>query len=163
MEPRFQISEDDYVNALKLAAKPSRKVIAIYSLIAAALVVLAIGGGGYRRGGAIGGLIGGGTVLLLVSRQVIRPIMARRHYKKYKAIQESFTTELLDDGVRFVSENAQTKLHWDSIFKWRRNENYLLIYTAPCIFHVVPKPVEASGFDMSLLINQLTQHVGEAK
>ena len=111
-------------------------------------------------GGAIGGLVGG-LFVALVGRYIVSPILARRHYRKYKSIQEEFTVELVDDGVRFTSPNADGKITWDKIHKWRQNEDFVLIYPMPRIFHMIPKSVAAQGFDLQALTDGLQHHVGK--
>lgn len=160
MKATYLISEQDYVDAMKLFAKLTPRLVIIYSASALALAALAIFGSPVLRGGAIGGLIGGLTVAL-IGRYVVSPILARRHYRKYKAIQEEFTVEVVDDGVRFTSPNADGKITWDKVHKWRQNEKFVLIYPMPRIFHMVPKSVAAQGFDLQALTDGLQQHVGQ--
>jgi hypothetical protein len=160
MKATYRISEQDYVNAMKLFAKLAPRVALAYFVVALALVVLAIFGSQVMRGGAIGGLIGGLTVTL-IGRYIVSPILARRHYRKYKAIHQEFAVELVIDGVRFSSPNADGKLTWDQIHKWRQNDNFVLIYPMPRIFHIVPKLVATQGFDLQGLTDGLLQHVGK--
>lgn len=160
MKVKYRISEDDYVSAMKLFAKLSPRVSAIYSASTVVLVVLAIFGATLIKAGAIGGLAGG-VIVTLVGRYIASPILARRHYQKYKAIHQEFTIELLDDGVRFTSPDADGKLTWDKMLKWRENQDYILIYLMPQLYHIVPKSIVAGGFDVKLLTNGLSQYVGK--
>ena len=98
MIARFRISEKDYVSALKLYGKLTPKMIMIYLLVAGALILVAIFGTTLLRSGAFGGLIGGGIVFIF-GRYVITPILARRHYRKYKAIHDEFSISLSDDVI----------------------------------------------------------------
>jgi len=133
----------------------------IYSTVALVLVVLAVIGPPVIKGGAIGGLAGG-LIVAVVGRYMVAPILSRNHYRKYKAIQEEFTVELHEDGVRFSSPNADGKLTWGNMLKWRQDEKYILIYPMPRIYHIVPKSIASSGFDVLLLVDGLTRHVGKA-
>ncbi|MEJ2466762.1 MAG: YcxB family protein [Candidatus Thiodiazotropha sp.] len=160
MKATYRISEQDYADAMKLFAKLTPRLTITYSAAALAMVVLAVFGPPILSGGAIGGLVGGLSVAL-VGRYIVSPILARRHYRKYKAIQEEFTVELVDVGVRFTSTNADGKITWDKIHKWRENEDFVLIYPMPRIFHMIPKSVAAQGFDLQALIDGLQQHVGK--
>ena len=159
MNATYRISEDDYVNAMKLFAKLTPRAIAVYLVAALVFVVLAIFGSPVIKGGAIGGLAGG-LIVTVVGRYIVSPILARKHYRKYKGIHDEFTVEILDDGVRFTSPNSDGKLTWENMLKWRQNENYILIYPMPRIYHILPKSIATSGFDVPFLINQLNQHVG---
>jgi hypothetical protein len=160
MKATYRISEEDYVNAMRLFAKLTPRLVIIYLASALALVALAVFGTQVLRGGAIGGLIGGLSVTL-IGRYIVSPILARKHYRKYKAIHDEFAVELVEDGVRFTSPNADGKITWDKMLKWRQNEKYVLIYPMPRIYHIVPKSVATQGFDLQALTNELLLHVGE--
>lgn len=159
MKASYRISEDDYVNAMKLFAKLSPRALLIYVTVALVLVLFAVFGSRLLQAGAIGGLVGGGVVSLIM-RLVVSPILARRHYRKYKAIQDEFTFELLDEGIQITSPNANGLVKWDHILKWRQNSDYLLMYPMPRIYYLLPKRISATGFDVDELVRALTKHVG---
>ena len=161
MNAKFRISENDYVNALKLYGKLTPKIIAIYLFFAGVLILIAIFGNPLIRGGAIGGLTGGAIVAIL-GRKALTPILARHHYRKYKAIHDKFAVGLNDDGVCIESSNAKGLIPWSDILKWRENEDYILIYLMPRLYHIVPKSVSNEGFDVTLLINRLNINVGKS-
>ena len=161
MKAKFRISEDDYVNALKLYGKLNPKMLIIYLSVAGGLLLIAIFGSPLIRSGAIGGIIGGAIVVIL-GRYLLSPMLARRHYRKYKAIHDEFTIGLNDDGVSIESSNAKGLIPWSNILKWRDNNDYVLIYLMPRLYHIVPKSVSQDGFDVALLINSLYRNVGKS-
>ncbi|MEK6663107.1 MAG: YcxB family protein [Pseudomonadota bacterium] len=160
MKATYRISEQDYVNAVKLFAKLTSRLFLVYAASTLALIALAAFGPPVIKAGAIGGLVGG-FVVTLVGRYILSPVLARRHYRKYKAIHEEFTIELLNDGVRLSSPDADGKLTWNKMLKWRENENYILIYPMPRLFHIVPKSIASNGFDLKGLTDGLLQHIGK--
>jgi hypothetical protein len=160
MKATYRITESDYVNAMKLGAKPSPMLIGIFLTIVLTLVLLIIFGPYIIKILAFCVLVGV-SIRVVVTRYIVLTIISRRHYRNYKAIHEEFTVELLDEGVRIVSPDRDVKLMWDKILKWRQNEKYILLYLMPKLCHIVPKSIEAGGFNVSLLISQLTQHVGK--
>lgn len=161
METKFRISENDYVNALKLYGKLSPKMLIVYLSVAGGLILIAIFGSPLIRSGAIGGVIGGAIVAIL-GRYILSPMLARRHYRKYKAIHDEFSVGLNDDGVSIESSNAKGLIPWSNILKWRDNDDYVLIYLMPRLYHIVPKSVSHDGFDVDLLINSLNRNVGKS-
>jgi YcxB-like protein len=160
MRATFRISEEDYVGAMMLFAKLTPRMASIYLASAVVLAVLAVFGSPVLRGGAIGGLIGG-VAVTLIGRYIATPMLARRHYRKYKGIQDEFGVELVSDGVRFTSPSADGKTPWDKMYKWRQNEEFVLIYLMPRLFHIIPKSVASHEFNLQDLINRLLQHVGK--
>lgn len=161
MATRFKISEDEYAGALKLHAKLTPGMMAIYLLVACILVLIAIFGSALIRSMAIGGLIGGGIAVIL-GRLVINPMLARRHYRKYKAIQDEFGISLDAEGLFVESSNAKGLLPWNNILKWRENDEFLLLYLMPRLYHIVPKTISRHGFDIDSLIDSLIKNVGKS-
>ena len=161
MEARFRISEKDYVNALKLHGRLTPKLMAIYLSVAGALLLIAVFGPSLIREGAIGGLIGGGIVVIF-GRYLFTPILAKHHYGKYKAIHDEFVIDLSGDGVCIASSNAKGILPWNNILKWRENEEFLLLYLMPKLYHIVPKSISKQGVDIALLVENLNKYVGKS-
>jgi len=159
METTYKISEQDYVRAMKLFSKITPKVAAIYGAVTLVLGLVAIFGSGAIKGGAIGGLIGGGVVIVL-GRLIVNPILARRHYRKYKAIHEPISIRLKDDGIEFSTPDGGVLVRWEKILKWRQNDEYLLVYPMPRLYHIIPKSISNSEFELSVLVGALREKVG---
>ena len=159
MTATFRISEDDYLAAIKLHARLTPLPVALVAAIGALLALGAAFGSPPARAFAIGGLVGGGSVLL-ATRFIVMPLMARRHYRRYKAIQEEFNAEVLDHGLRLTLPNIDHTIVWQNVLKWRQDERFVLLYPMPRLFHVVPKALAAQGFDLKGLLERLNRHVG---
>jgi hypothetical protein len=160
MKANYRISEDDYVNGSMLAIRPTLRLLIIWLAAVLTLLALSMFYSQAVIAGVIGGLAGGLSVFL-IWRYLVLPIQTRRNYRKYKAIHGEITVELLEEGLRFTSPDADGKLIWPNILKWRQNDSYILVYPMPRLCHILPKSVASSGFDVSLLVNQLTRHVGD--
>lgn len=159
MKAVFRISEQDYVDGMKLFAKASPRIVVIRWLVGLGLAAVCILGHGAVKGFATGTLLGGIAVACFARYGL--PMMHRRNYRKYKAIQGEFAVELAEDGVRFLSANSDSKLTWDNVLKWRQNDKWLLIYPMPRMYHMIPTSVASQGFDLEALRERLRQHVGE--
>ncbi len=155
----YHITEDDYSGAMKLASKLTRKAALICAAVLLAFVLAAVFGRGLIQAAAIGGLIGGLSVGL-GCRFLVNPFLTRRHYRKYKAIQEPISLSLEDRGIKFSSSDSVALLKWDQILKWRQNERYLLIYPMPRMYHIIVKTVADSGFDQGALEAELERRIG---
>ena len=160
-ETTFRISEQDYVGAAKLFGRITPKAAAIYGAAVLTLGLAAIFGPGLVKGGAIGALIGGGIVAIL-GRFIINPFLARRHYWKYKAIHEPINIRLKEEGIELTTPDVGGLVRWETIFKWREDETFLLIYPMPRMYHIIPKSIGKSGFDVPDLIRTLQEKVGGA-
>lgn len=154
MKTEYTITEIDYVNAMKLFTRISSRTTILYVIALLMLGFVAVNGSPILKNAAIGGLIGGVAVIFLV-RFVINPVLSRKHYRKYKAIQEPLFIQLMDEGVQFSNFDGEGLLRWEKIHKWRQNEEYVLIYPMPRIYHIIPKTIGESGFDLGALIKAL--------
>ena len=159
MKAAFRIAEADYVRAMKLYAKPTWRLIAPISAILLMVIAVIASAPSGDREFLIFCLVAL-VIWIVVVYGVVSPVRARFHYRRYKAMHDEFTVELVEDGVRYTSPNGEATVPWNNILKWRQNENYILIYLSPRLFHIVPKSIVADGFDIPALINQLTRHVG---
>jgi YcxB-like protein len=162
MNAKYRISEDDYVKAMQLFAKLTQRQTIIWCAIALILLAAAAFGTNSIRAAAIGGTVTG-LVFILILKYIVNPIYTRQQYRKYKAIQDEFEIEIVDDGVYIASSSGSGKVTWNSVFTWRHDENYILIYPMPRLYYIVPKSLQADGFNIDLLMQQLTQHVGNPK
>ena len=158
MEQEFTISENEYISANKLFTQPTRKHYVLYVialLIFAAIIVFSP----YfiSRIAAIGAIIGG-VVFHVAGRFFYCPWQARKQYRCYTAIQEPIKVKLTDNAVCFYSRQGDSKLDWSDIKKWRENEEHILLYQAPLVYHIIPKRVA----DSVELVKALEKHVGKS-
>jgi len=144
MKTEYTITEIDYVNAMKLFTRISSRMTGLYVIALVMLGLVAVNGSPVLKNGVIG-----------LVRFVINPVLSRRHYRKYKAIQEPLFIQLMDEGVQFSNFDGEGLLRWEKIHKWRQNEEYVLIYPMPRIYHIIPKTIQESGFDLGALIKAL--------
>ena len=153
MDAEYTISEDDYVNAMKLYSRFTPRLALIYGIGFLVLLLFAVFGSPTLKSG--------GGIVTVLGRFLISPILARRHYKKYKAIHLPIHIGLKDEGVGFSTSDGGGVVRWENIYKWRQNDRYLLIYPMPRLYHIIPKSIESSGFDISALVAMLQAKVGK--
>jgi hypothetical protein len=155
----YTITEQDYVAAMKLFYRLSLKVVLVYVILALILAIFAVAGSPVIQGAAVGTLAGA-LIVIVLGRLIISPMLARRHYRKYKAIQESIQIELKLEGVTFSTVDGGGIVPWEKVHRWRQNDSYLLIFPMPRLYHIIPKSVSRSGFDVDGLVEKLIARVG---
>jgi hypothetical protein len=165
MKVQFRITENEYVAAARLHAW--RHFIASWhstaNLLGLGAIVVLVGIGLWERVVSVFALV---FIALIISiwaawnLLLYVPRRARRHYRQYKAIQEPITAELTDAGIRFSNSDGEGVLPWSKVLQWRQNGQFILIYTMPIMFYILPKSVAREGFDISLLIRRLAEYVG---
>ena len=157
MEAKYHISEQDYVNSVRLFGKLSQ--IKIYLVGFIVLMIVATFGPSIFRGGAIGGLAGG-IIIFFYGCFCNSSVFARRYYRQSKVMQEEVTLIFDEYGLHYISSSVDFKIAWGDIFKWRQNENSILIYLMPKLYFIIPRSLPSTHFDMALLIERLNTNVG---
>jgi hypothetical protein len=160
MRTTFRISEADYVAAMKLYGRTTRRFnIVFWSVIAILHLVLFLTPGKIMLTLLMMWFCG--LVFFLAMQFVITPYIARRHYRNYKSMHEEFQIELLPEGVYLTGDDFSNKVLWNKMLKWRCDDSYILIFIMPRLFYMVPQSLAAQGFDTAALMDGLTKHVGK--
>lgn len=159
----YRISRQDYIAAGRLYARPTRKLLAISASILGALAVVACFVPPTVAGAIVGGMVG--WILFFSAVQLfLTPLMLGRHYDNYKSMQEEeFTVEMKDEGLLLSSADGGGLTRWDTIYKWRRNDQYILILIMPKLFYVIPTSIGDRGFDLPRLLEALRSNAPEIK
>jgi hypothetical protein len=159
VEIEYTITEQEYVKANKLFTQPTRNIIYFYIVAAITLLIVAVLAESVAiRIGALAGLFAGFLGQAFV-RHIYSPWQTRKQFKAYKAAQAPVTISCNDTSLHFKSESGEGFLEWNKINKWRENGGFLLIYEAPCVYHIVPKRIG----ELSDEIRQsLVEHLGNA-
>ena len=113
-------------------------------------------------GSAFIGVVIGAVTLPFLLKNFVIPFLLKRHYKKYRQMQKQMSAELTADGLLFKTETGSATLKWLDIYAWRENSEYIIIYIAPKIYHVLPVRIGENGFPVSELKNVLLSNVGVA-
>ena len=161
MHARYHVTERDYVRVGRVASRPGRRAWTVLAVVLACALAAALLGPPGTGTAVTGGLVGGLAVWCTI-QYVLNPWLLRRHYRQYKLMQQEQTVTLSPDVIHFKSAAGESHLGWDKILKWRFSPDYVLIYLAPNMYHVIPASVAAQGFDLDRLKSTLAQHVGPA-
>lgn len=164
MQATYKVSADEYAKAMKLSGRHSLKYYVIF------LAVLIVGVSLFlsRSLPVMGTVVGVGVAVLVwylvrtIVRHGIMPLIHKRHYRKYKAIQGEMTVRVDGDGIEVSSEDGRWKLPWGKTHKWREDSDFILVYSMPRLFYVIPKVVDGPDFEIGRLRELLSKHVGPA-
>lgn len=160
MPAEYHISRSDYIRIIQLRARPKRKRIAVFVILAALLMLLAIQGQPIVRAVAIAGLTSGMAAWLI--SLLLLPLLASRHYRKHRLGERFLSVELLERGLCFRGRQGEKcLLRWTQIEGWRQNTGFVLLYPNRRLFHIVPKALARQGFDIDALVARLRAEVGQ--
>ena len=139
MKVEYTITEDEYVKANKLFTRPSKNNLVFYTAVAISLILLSIAADSVAvKIGAIGGIVGG-FIGHMVVRHIYAPWKTRRQYRTYQAAREPITVQVRPESLFFKSKIGEAIIEWPRINNWCEDEQFLLIYQAPEVYHILPK------------------------
>ncbi|MGR5150085.1 YcxB family protein [Photobacterium alginatilyticum] len=159
MEVEYTITENEYVKANKLYTKPTKAILIFYAIASIFLIVVALMSDSFIvrlsvAGGMVGGFIGQAVV-----RHFYAPWVTRKQYRSYQAAQEPVTLQMQADSLHFKSKLGESTIEWKRINKWRENSEFLLIYQAPNVYHILPKRISS---EIVKIREALVEYVGKA-
>lgn len=157
----YTISERDFLAASRLNETPPMRLVMLFVAILVGLVAVYLGdyyGFGQLALGTLIGLI----LSYLFLHFVGSPYKAKKFYRGFKALHDTFTVQLLPTGVEVTSSKGANRLLWKEIKDWKQNKDYLLLYPNPDVFYVLPKKISEQGFDGRALVQALEMYIGKA-
>jgi len=157
----YRISENEYARANRLFVRPGPRQRWLYGLIATVLLALAAVSPSWRI--LAGGALVGGVAGYLLTCHVILPWLARRQYRNYPAVRTPAGIALDDDGLRFRGRDFDSLLRWGQLIRWRENDEFILVYQTPRLYHIVPKRLARDGLDIDALRGALGENIGPAR
>ena len=153
MESSYRICEDDYVRAMLLASRPKlRGTVRPAAIVLAGVAILAWFDRdiiGYAVGGAFGLMLL--TLYVVLLRRLVVPRSLRKHYARYRLVQEPVSIALTDAGIELEGPSYKTRYRWDHFTGWREDEDWFLVALAPRLYQIIPKRIASEGFDFDLL------------
>lgn len=157
----YTISESDLVQAGLLHQRKSDSVKLILLVVFIALIVIGLSSS-YDSLGSI-------TLFAVIFFAVFTWVLPmcnkqvfKKQYQQTKALQQANILTLQEAGLHWQHTHGQALLPWGHIFKWKENEQFLLVYQNDFLFHVIPKHIGEQAFDLPMLQQALQQHVGPA-
>ena len=159
MKSTYTIKEDEYVRANKLFSRPTKNTLYSYTLIFVMLAIAFITSDSFNTRLIITSTFIGALIGHAIARHIYAPWKTRKQFKVYKAVQEPVTLEHTAEGMHFKSEVGESFIEWNRVIKWRENNEFLLFYQAPVLYHIIPKRI---GDTCDLIRESLIEHIGMA-
>ena len=161
LEIEYTITEHDYVRAVRLAGVATKKQLIWLSLLGLLLLLFALFGKNSLRFIGIFG-VSFGIIGYFLTLYVISPLMAKRHYRRYKLLHQPLSFKLIDSGYIVKNDSGEITVKWSDLLRWKENNEFILLYFAPKLFHMVPKKLSEKDLKISEIERKLTEQLGSA-
>jgi len=158
----YTITQKDYINGIKLHHTFNKKknfiIFLFYSFIIISSLLLT-----HTPFGLVfllsyaGGILGVFTWIWFYQKFILS-MLAKRDYNKYKLIKESKQLTLSNDALIIDKKKIHAEIEFKHLFQYKENEAYMILYTMPRLFYILPKKLEEKGFDFNLLRERLSHY-----
>jgi len=154
-------TRQDFLDALLLHGRMTRRRLAFFSILMVALVALCLVTDSWEeRLTTAAAAALGGVVFYLLGRYLYYPWLAGRQFSKQPLSTLPQTVSLADDGIVFASERGAMRLLWSDFFGWDANDRVIILKTSPRLFMIIPSRIAANGFPIEKMKRALETSLG---
>ena len=143
MNITYRLTQDEYHQAVNLHHKNGQRVIflAIYGMLAALIVAVGTDFSNTRE--IITNMIAAffSIAFYMLFVRMISVYQAKSIYHKSAILPYETTLHISGKGIRLPKNTPDTSIPWSAFGKWKKDENFYLIYTTPRQFNVIPAMV----------------------
>jgi YcxB-like protein len=150
--PAFQLTQEEYISA-RMGVRLKKRIMSWIWPNALIFVVIFGPVAGYAPILAIG------IALLLfllvpVANVFSDRIKSAKIFTQTKALQQSVSLDISEEGIRSTTPNSSLLCPWDDIHKWEENRQFVYIYLNDDDSQILPKRVLSVG-DLDLIHDRL--------
>jgi len=141
MKINYKLSEDEYLEALKLHEKRGLKKILMGVYIAFAVMVILIGTdfSNSREVMTNGFVLFFALSFYILLTRIIGTYQNKKLYEKSTTLSNEVTLRVTGRGIKVDDQSAS--ISWDTFTKYKEDERYYILYTSIRSFKIIPKNV----------------------
>lgn len=140
MNITYQLTENEYLQAVNLHHRKGKRVImlAIYAVLATIIVIVGTDFSNTREiiTNVIAVFFSISFYLLFV--RMISAYQAKNIYKKSATLPYETTLRISGKGIKLNRMTNDAILPWSVFSKWKKDEHFYLLYTNPRQFNIIP-------------------------
>lgn len=140
MNITYQLTQDEYQQAVNLHHKKGQRVIflAIYMMLAAVIVLVGTDFSNTRE--IITNILAAffSIAFYMLFVRMISAYQAKSIYHKSAVLPYETTLHISGKGIRLPNNTTDASIPWSAFGKWKKDEHFYLIYTTPRQFNVIP-------------------------
>ena len=140
MNITFQLTQDEYLQAVNLHHKKGKRVfmIAIYAMLATLIVIVGTDFSNSREiiTNMIAAFFSISFYMLFV--RMLSAYQAKSVYQKSTTLPYEVTLHISGKGIKLDKNSNNASIPWSAFSKWKNDERFYLLYTNPRQFNVIP-------------------------
>lgn len=143
MNISYQLSQDEYLKAVDLHHKKSHRVLKLVVYIALATIIVLVGTDFSNTREIITNILAAffSISFYMLFVRMLTAYQAKNIYTKSPTLSYEITLRISGKGIRFDKKGNEKTIPWSAFSKWKKDENFYLLYTSPRQFNVIPTRV----------------------
>ena len=143
MNITYQLSQEEYLQAVNLHHKQSHRVLKLTVYIALAAIIVFIGTDFSNTREIITNTLAAffSISFYMLFVRMLSAFQARNIYKKSSILPYETTLRISGKGIRLDNKGSEKTIPWSAFSKWKKDETFYLLYTSPRQFNVIPTRV----------------------
>jgi hypothetical protein len=151
----FTLTEDDFLEALRMHRGVWAKLLTLWGLLLIALGLISLIANSKQYSNYVVPILAGFFILFGLK------FLARRSFRRDLRLQQPLQAVISDSGIEISSPTGSSKQTWDAFIRYVESKNLFLLYQGPQMFNVIPKRAFAQG-EEDTLRSILAQRLGTA-
>lgn len=143
MNITYELTQNEYLDAVNLHHKQGQRVLrlAIYIGLVSAIVLIGTDFSSKREiiTNILAAFFSVSFYILFV--RILTVYQAKNIYTKSPTLKNEVTLRISGKGIRFDYKGNEKTLPWNRFSKWKKDENFYLLYTSLRQFNVIPTRV----------------------
>ncbi len=161
MNFNYQISEQNYLEAHSTHARNCEKnwhvtiwyMLIVITALVPLVFIVSQGYGDYVM------LITFPLGSIFIYLNFINKKHLKKEYENNAFIKLPIALSVTDKGCLQVGDDYQVLLRWENIYRYVESDKYWLLYTSPCLMHIIPKS-SLGETEWQQFSDILKQHIG---
>lgn len=163
MNITYQLSQEEYLQAVNLHHKKNNRGVKLAIYIALATGIVLIGTDFSNTHEIITNIL---VALFSISFymlfvRMLSAYQAKNIYTKSTTLPYETTLRISGKGIRLDKKGNEKTILWSAFSKWKKDETFYLLYTSPRQFNVIPTRV-ISTIHSSELDEYLKKYIPQA-
>ena len=140
MNISYQLTQEEYLQAVNLHHKKGHRLIMLAIYIALAVMIVMVGTDFSNTREIITNII---TAFFSISFymlfvRILSAYQAKSVYQKSATLPYEITLHISGKGIKLDKNSNHASIPWSAFSKWKNDERFYLLYTNPRRFNVIP-------------------------
>jgi len=140
MNITYKLTQDEYQQAVNLHHKKVQRVILLAVYVMLAVIIVRVGTDFSNTREIITNILAAffSIAFYMLFLRITSAYQAKRIYNKSTILPYENTLHISGKGITVNKDRNNPSIPWSAFSKWKKDEDFYLIYTTPRQFNVIP-------------------------